>query len=55
MAFFKFETEKLAEFFPDKKATLEEDFSDEELAAMDNLGILKGPPFLYLSKLKFLN
>ena len=54
MSFFKFELAKLAKFFPDEKATLKEDFSDEELSAMDNLGILKGPPYLYLSKLKVL-
>ena len=55
MSFFKFELEKLAKFIPDEKATLKEDFSDEELSAMDNLGILKGPPYLYLSKLKVFN
>ena len=49
MAFFKFEQENLVKFFPDKKATLEEDFTEEELEAMQNLGVLKGSPQLYLS------
>ena len=50
MAFFKFEQDNLVEFFPDKKATLEEDFTEDELEAMQNLGVLKGSPHLYLSK-----
>ena len=50
MYFFKFEQEKLLEFFPDQKATLEEDFTGDELKAIDNLGVLKGSPYLYLSK-----
>ena len=50
MFFFKFELDKLLQIFPDEKATLKEDFTDNELEAMDNLGVLKGSPQLYLSK-----
>ena len=49
MSFFKFELEKLEKMFPDEKATLEDDFTEDELEAMDNLGVLKGSPQLYLS------
>ena len=51
MAFFKFEQDNLLEFFPEKKATLEEDFTGDELKAMQNLGVLKGSPYLYLSNI----
>ena len=50
MTFFKFELDRLEELFPRGKATLEDDFEDDELEAMDNLGVLKGSPHLYLGK-----
>ena len=52
MTFFKFEQTNLEELFPNAKASLEEDFEDDELIAMDNLGVLKGSPHLYLGKIK---
>lgn len=54
MFFFKFELDKLLKIFPDEKATLKEDFTDNELEAMDNLGVLKGSPQLYLSKFELI-
>ena len=50
MSFFKFEIDNLEKLFPSGKATLEDDFEDDELEAMDNLGVLKGRPHLYLGK-----
>ena len=52
MSFFKFEIDNLEKLFPSGKATLEDDFEDDELEAMDNLGVLKGSPHLYLGKLE---
>ena len=50
MSFKNFELEALVKAFPSETATLEEDFSDEELKAMDNVGVLRGDPHIYLGK-----
>ena len=50
MSFFKFEIEHLKKIFPDEKATLENDFENDELLAIDELGILRNMPHLYLGK-----
>ena len=50
MSFKNFELEALAKAFPSETATLEEDFDEEELKAMDDMGVLKGNPHIYLGK-----
>lgn len=50
MSFLKFELDDLAEAFPKKPANLENDFDDEELAAIDDIGVLKGNPHIYLGE-----
>ena len=51
MSFLKFELDGLAEAFPKKPANLENDFDDEELAAIDDIGVLKGNPHIYLGEM----
>ena len=48
MSFAKFELEALAKAFPPATADLEGDFDDDELEAIDNVGVLKGNPHIYL-------
>ena len=48
MSFMKFELENLAKAFPAMTADLENDFDVEELEAIDNVGVLKGNPHIYL-------
>ena len=51
MSFLDFELEKLATAFPNATADLEDDFNTEELEAIDNLGVLKGNPHIYLGNI----
>ena len=50
MSFFEHEVNALKELFPDKTAALEKDLEPEELAAVQNLGVLKFDAHLYLGK-----
>ena len=50
MTFFQFELDHLSKIFPNEKAPLKSDFDDEELAAIDNVGILRNSPHLYLGR-----
>ena len=52
MNFFVHEVKKLKAAFPEEKATLESDFEDFELSAINNLGVLKNQAHLYLGKEK---
>ena len=52
MSFMKFELAALAKAFPAEKANLEDDFDIEELEAIDNVGVLRGNPHIYLGKIK---
>lgn len=51
MSFMNFELEALAKAFPTEKASLESDFDTEELEAIDNVGVLRGNPHIYLGKI----
>ena len=51
MSFMNFELEGLAKAFPTEKASLENDFDTEELEAIDNVGVLRGNPHIYLGKI----
>ena len=51
MAFMNFELNALAKAFPNQAADLEGDFDDEELRAIDDVGVLKGNPHIYLGKI----
>lgn len=53
MSFFNFEIEHLKKIFPEEKASLKSDFDNEELLAIDELGVLRHMPHLYLGN--FLN
>ena len=48
MSFFPHEIELLKKAFPFKTADLESDFDQEELEAIENIGVLKGNPHYYL-------
>ena len=48
MTFYEYEIDHLMKIFPDEKASLKADFADEELEAIDNVGILRNSPHLYL-------
>ena len=48
MSFLKFELEGLSKAFPNKPADLEGDFEPDELEAIDEVGVLKGNPHIYL-------
>ena len=48
MAFQTFEIEKLKTAFPYEKASLEADFEPEDLKAINDLGVLRASPHLYL-------
>lgn len=50
MNFFVHEIRNLKKAFPSAKADLENDFEDFELAAINQLGVLKNQPHLYLGK-----
>lgn len=57
MAFQTFEIEKLKTAFPYEKASLEADFEPEDLKAINDLGVLRASPHLYLGNdiLKIIN
>lgn len=48
MTFFQFEIDYLKKSFPFEKAYLTEDLDEKELQTVDELGILKHAPHLYL-------
>jgi len=48
MNFFVHEIRALKKAFPEEEATLKEDFQQFELDIVNNLGVLKHQPHLYL-------
>lgn len=48
MSFFQFEIEHLKKIFPNESASLKDDFDESELEAIDEVGVLRGAPHLYL-------
>jgi len=54
MNFFTHEVKNLRAAFPAAKSTLENDFQDFELAAINNLGVLRNQAHMYLdTKIRF--
>ena len=52
MSFLEHEIEALKQMFPDKPASLQQDLDEHELAAIENLGVLKYQPHFYLGRLE---